>query len=485
MNDDILINVENVSKKFCRGLKQSLWYGMNDIFSELNPFKKNNLTIPFHLIGNSSSNTDYKQNDDLRNDEFWALKNISFKVRRGEMLGLIGQNGAGKSTLLKVLNGIFNPTGGRVTMKGRVQSLIELGAGFNSILSGKENVYINAAVLGIPKKIIDQALPRIIEFAGIEEFMDTPVLKYSSGMKARLGFAVITQLDPDVLLIDEVLAVGDVAFQEKCMRRMDALRQSNIAIIFVTHSLYQVEALCDTALWLEKGRVVQYGNAADVVRSYLDNQEQQAMREAQSEGVRYQGRVTEATKAYFHTRDEQKSEATMKAPSNLKELIEITLVELVDTSGKKRTEFPFLSDLTVKIHYNAVRRLYRPLFNLRFFYKKHSIFETSMLIDGHGPDWVEGLGSVECYIPHLPLTPGTYSISLFVRSGEGIADITTMRSVAQFRITDERLNQIPMRGPMALNHLRQGSPVYLPRIWRFYNGNELVFTLKSNYKEPT
>ena len=156
--------------------------------------------------------------------------------------------------------------------------------GFNPILSGRENVRINASVLGLRKSQIDRVLPDIVEFAGLEDFIDAPVQNYSSGMKARLGFAVVSQLEPDVLLIDEVLAVGDTAFQEKCMRRMDALRNSDKAIIFVTHSLYQVEALCDSALWLDRGTVREYGPAGDVVRSYLDDQEKQAMRDSADEG---------------------------------------------------------------------------------------------------------------------------------------------------------------------------------------------------------
>ena len=456
---DTLITVDNVSKKFCRSLKRSLWYGVEDLGAE--------------LISRSNWHRD------LRKQEFWALQDVSFSVRRGEMLGLIGQNGAGKSTLLKMLNGLIKPDRGQITMRGNVQGLIELGAGFNPILTGRENVFINASVLGIPKSKVDQAMPHIIEFAGINEFMDTPVRSYNSGMKARLGFAVISQLDPDVLLIDEVLAVGDTAFREKCMRRMDALRQSEKAIIFVTHSLYQVEALCNQALWLEKGHIVQYGNANDVVRAYLDNQERRAMAESQAEGVTYQGRETVATKAYFQARDDEKAKTTIPISMQTSELIQIHKVELADGLGQIRSEFPFQTDLTVRIHYKAIQQIYRPLFNLRFLNQGHGILEASMLIDGYGPEFIEGEGTVECRIPRLPLTPKVYDILLFVRSGEGIADITTMRTVARFRITDEQLHRVPMRGPMALNHLRQGSPVYVPRTWHFYNGPDHEMERKS------
>ena len=205
-----LVVCRGLSKRFCRNLKRSLVYGVRDIAAE--------------SVGRRSAL------GRLRQYEFWALDDVSFTVRRGEMLGLIGQNGSGKSTLLKMLNGLMKPDGGVLTMRGEVQALIELGAGFNPILSGRENVRINASVLGLTKAQIDRVLPSIVEFAGLENFIDAPVQNYSSGMKARLGFAVVSQLDPDVLLIDEVLAVGDTAFQEKCMRRMDALRKSDKAI---------------------------------------------------------------------------------------------------------------------------------------------------------------------------------------------------------------------------------------------------------------
>ena len=193
---DTLVKVENVGKKFCRGLKRSLWYGVKDICSE--------------LIGQDNVHKE------LRKDEFWAVKRVSFDLKRGECLGLIGKNGAGKSTLLKILNGIIKPDEGRVTMYGRIGALIELGAGFNPILTGRENIYNNAAVLGIPKRDVDHRFAEIVDFAEIDEFLDTPVQNYSSGMKVRLGFAVAAHLEPDGLMIDEVLAVGDLGFVIKC-----------------------------------------------------------------------------------------------------------------------------------------------------------------------------------------------------------------------------------------------------------------------------
>ena len=231
MDSDVLVKVEGVSKKFCRDLKRSLWYGVKDISSE--------------ILGISPSG-------ELRKKEFWAVNDVSFELRRGECLGLIGHNGAGKSTLLKMLNGLIKPDKGRITMKGRIGALIELGAGFNPILTGRENIYNNGAVLGFSKKEIDKKLEAIIDFAEIEEFIDTPVQNYSSGMKVRLGFAVAAQMEPDVLIIDEVLAVGDIEFKVKCLNRIYELLR-NTSVIFVSHSMPQIARVASSLLLMEKG----------------------------------------------------------------------------------------------------------------------------------------------------------------------------------------------------------------------------------------
>jgi lipopolysaccharide transport system ATP-binding protein len=189
---------------------------------------------------------------ELRPKEFWAVKDISFELRRGECLGLIGHNGAGKSTLLKILNGLINPDAGKVTIKGRVGALIELGAGFNPILSGRENIYNNGAILGFTRKEIDAKVEEIIDFAEIREFIDMPVQNYSSGMKVRLGFAVAAQMEPDVLIIDEVLAVGDMGFVVKCFKQIDSILP-NTAIVFVSHSMPMVSRICNQILLMDNG----------------------------------------------------------------------------------------------------------------------------------------------------------------------------------------------------------------------------------------
>jgi lipopolysaccharide transport system ATP-binding protein len=249
---DTLIKVAGVSKKFCRDLRQSLWYGLKD-------------------IGNELSGKRHGGNGELRPGEFWAIKDVSFELKRGECLGLIGRNGAGKTTLLRMLNGLIKPDQGRIEIRGRVGALIALGAGFNPILTGRENIYVNASVLGLSRREIDLKIDSIIDFAEIGDFIDAPVQSYSSGMQVRLGFSVASALEPDVLLLDEILAVGDAAFRGKCFKRIGEVFQ-RAAVIFVSHSEAQVNRICNSAIMLEAGHMRFCGATANTLRYYRDSQ---------------------------------------------------------------------------------------------------------------------------------------------------------------------------------------------------------------------
>jgi lipopolysaccharide transport system ATP-binding protein len=264
MSDEVLIRAEHVGKKFCRTLKRSLWYGVTDILEELAPWRRNG-----HDRAPDAAGLDEPHAPELRKGEFWALQDVSFELRRGECLGLIGHNGAGKSTLLKILNGLIKPDTGRIEMRGRVGALIELNAGFNPILTGRENVYNKGAVLGFTKREIDERFDEIIDFAEIGDFIDMPVQNYSSGMKVRLGFAVSAQMEPDILLVDEVLAVGDTAFRLKCMAAMSELLK-NTAVIFVSHSMPQIFRVCSEVMLLRNGRELYCGrNVGEGVAKYF------------------------------------------------------------------------------------------------------------------------------------------------------------------------------------------------------------------------
>ncbi|CAN5398872.1 hypothetical protein BH23BAC1_BH23BAC1_21090 [soil metagenome] len=250
MTDEVLVKVERVSKKFCKDLKTSLWYGLKDLGSE--------------LLGQVSGK-------ELRDKEFYAINDVSFELKRGECLGLMGHNGAGKSTLLKMLNGLIKPDAGKITMKGRTGALIELGAGFNPLLTGRENVYINGQVLGFAKKEIDQKFDAIVDFAEIHDFIDTPVQNYSSGMKVRLGFAIAAQMEPDILLVDEVLAVGDVGFRIKCYNEIYRIMKT-AGVIFVSHSMPQVGKVCTRGILLKDGQIrSNSSNTSEVIAEYYNS----------------------------------------------------------------------------------------------------------------------------------------------------------------------------------------------------------------------
>jgi lipopolysaccharide transport system ATP-binding protein len=246
--EDTLVRVENVSKKFCRDLKKSLWYGLKDLTVE--------------IMGQPNFNR-----KKLRPKEFWAIKDVSFELKRGECLGLIGRNGAGKTTILRMLNGLIKPDKGRIEMRGKTGALIALGAGFNPLLTGRENIYVNAAVLGLKKKELNRKFDEIVDFAELDDFIDAPVQSYSSGMTVRLGFAVATVMEPDILILDEVLAVGDASFRDKCYHRIASIRKQ-AAVIFVSHNMEQIARTATKALLLKKGASFEKNTVPDCIAHY-------------------------------------------------------------------------------------------------------------------------------------------------------------------------------------------------------------------------
>ncbi len=235
MNDDIAIKVSDVSKKFSRNIKSTLKYGFYDISRSI-----------FGMNVDSSK---------LRNDEFWAVNNVSFEVHKGEALGIIGHNGSGKSTILKMLNGIYMPDIGKIEINNKVGALIEVGAGFHPMLTGRENIYVNGAILGMTRKEIDKKFDDIVNFADIGDFLDSPVKNYSSGMYVRLGFSIASHSEPEVLLIDEILAVGDPKFQTKCLDHLSGLRKKGVTTVLVSHHMPKIGSFCDKVMMLSKGRM--------------------------------------------------------------------------------------------------------------------------------------------------------------------------------------------------------------------------------------
>lgn len=241
-----IIKIENIGKKYALGVREP-YYSLRDTIADF--FKGKNKP----------------------KDEFWALKNVSFEVQKGEVIGIIGRNGAGKSTLLKILSRITPPTEGKIEMRGRVASLLEVGTGFNPELTGRENIYLNGAILGMSKKEINEKFDQIVEFSEIGKFLDTPVKRYSSGMYVRLAFSVAAHLEPEILIIDEVLAVGDAAFQEKCLGKINEVSKGGRTVLFVSHNMVAVEKLCKKSIFLENGKIIARGDTGDIINQYLNN----------------------------------------------------------------------------------------------------------------------------------------------------------------------------------------------------------------------
>lgn len=321
----------------------------------------------------------------------WALRDFSFEVGPGEALGIIGPNGSGKTTTLKLLSRITYPTEGKVEVNGRSAALIELGAGFHPELSGRENIYLNGTILGLKRKEIDARFDEIVEFAGLERFIDTPVKRYSSGMYARLGFSVAVHVNPDVLLVDEVLAVGDMSFQNRCYDRMRQLRTGDRAIVFISHNLFAVRDLCTQAVFLSQGQVVAAGATDEVIQAYKNH----AVIEQQTDGARPGAAVT--------------MDQADDAP------IRITRVQYLDANGEPADSFQFGQRMLVRIGYEAHQPVQDPTFSLVFIRADGTVCEgTSTVLCEQQPGLVQGSGYFEFVIDALTLTPNLYTLEVAI-----------------------------------------------------------------------
>lgn len=259
---DVAIRVKNLSKRYRIGLKEEI---QDTFVGAMTAWLKSPLAN-FRRLRKLSS---FSENGHDPDDIIWALKDVSFEVKRGEVVGIIGRNGAGKSTLLKILSRITEPTNGRVELNGRVSSLLEVGTGFHPELTGRENVYLNGTVLGMSKVEVDRKFDEMVAFSGVEKFIDTPVKRYSSGMKVRLAFSVAAHLEPEILLVDEVLAVGDIGFQKKCLGKMEDVAEGGRTVLFVSHNMGMITTLCEKAILLREGRIDFISSAQQAVRRYL------------------------------------------------------------------------------------------------------------------------------------------------------------------------------------------------------------------------
>lgn len=382
---EVLVKVEGVSKKFCKNLKRSLVYGGSDIVKG------------FCGIERSS---------DLRKDEFWALNDVSFEVRRGECIGLIGHNGAGKSTLLKLLNGLILPDKGTIEMRGKVGALIELGAGFSPMQTGRENVYNNGAVLGFTKEEIDSNFDKIVEFAELKDFIDTPVQNYSSGMKVRLGFSVAAQMKPDILLIDEVLAVGDMGFVLKCFKLIDTILP-NTALIFVSHSMQMVGRISSQIVLLNKGQ------------------------------AKYQGPdVARGIDAYY---------SLFKSADNPDKVFDDQSLELLESRMEDKAlkdgyyDVKWNESVTVEFRLRALKKIMRPTIYLAFYDNRNRGVAEAMTIAGASGAELQEQEIFTCKVRlnNVCLTQGLYSVTFTASAAVSKEPMLKMHKALKIHLSDD------------------------------------------------
>jgi ABC-type polysaccharide/polyol phosphate transport system ATPase subunit len=339
---------------------------------------------------------------------FAALKDVSFTVPRGETWGLIGRNGSGKSTLLKLIAGIYKPDGGTLKINGRVSALIELGAGFHPEFSGRENVFVNASILGLSKKRIQERFDEIVSFAELWDFIDAPVRTYSSGMFMRLGFSVAVHADPDILLVDEVLAVGDEAFGHKCQARLESFKKEGKTILMVTHSLSEIRKWCDGAVWIDEGRIRMIGKPTRVVDEYLT-----VVAERENETALQAGEAKEA-------REAGESPATQSKNRWGDRSVEINKVRLIGSDGAARKVFSHGQPMSVEIDYKAQEAVAEPVFGVAIYKKDGGMcYGTNTYIEEIRIQSVQGLGNLAFQIGRIDLVDGSYTLSVAAHAKDG------------------------------------------------------------------
>lgn len=402
---DTVIKVEGLSKRYRLGQYVGGAYqyrALRDVLTEAMyaPFRRLRARIKQRAVGNRPITMSHEPSTPPplhpSTNFIWALKDVSFEVKQGEVVGIIGRNGAGKTTLLKVLSRITEPTEGRAEIKGRIGSLLEVGTGFHPELTGRENIYLSGAILGMTKKEIDQKFDEIVDFSGIEKFIDTPVKRYSSGMWVRLGFAVAAHLEPEILLVDEVLAVGDVAFQKKCLGKMEAVSKEGRTVLFVSHNMAAIQGLCSKCYLLDNGRLVTEGSPREVIEKYLSN-------------------LLQVVPISLSNRADRKGSGKIK-------FIEVSIV---DAKGQPIDYALSGQDIAIAISYRSQDG--KPLSQLDVhvtFYTVLSQFMFNCSSEGSGYSFetLPPQGWVICHIPELPLAPGRYVFNLFATIGGMIAD---------------------------------------------------------------
>lgn len=378
MKQENAIEVRNLKKKF------KVYYDKGNSLKERILFKNRN-----------------------RYEERWVLNGISFDVKKGEAIGLIGHNGCGKSTTLKLLNRIIYPNGGSIEMKGRVSSLIELGAGFHPDMSGRENIYINASIFGLTKKEIDERIDDIIAFSELEDYMDNPVRTYSSGMYMRLAFAVAINVDADILLIDEILAVGDANFQAKCFNKLREIKGNGVTIVIVSHSLGQIEQICDRSIWLDKGLIKKEGRPLEVHLDYMD----------------YMGQKRQEIISENKTEKREEKKVTVKAKNNNRwgnKKAEIQNISMRNLQNEKREVLKTGEEIVIQVDYSLKEIVEDAVFGIGIFrIDGLQCYGTNTRIDQVEKFNLENSGVLELKLK-VSLIPGEYFLDIAIEEEQGV-----------------------------------------------------------------
>ena len=380
-SSSIAISVENVSKKF-------------RIYHEKNQYLKSTL-----LSGKRA-----------RYEDFWAVNDVSFEVPGGSTFGIIGSNGSGKSTLLKCIAGILQPEKGSIVTHGRTAALLELGSGFHPDLSGRENVYLNGALLGLTRRELERRFDEIVDFAGLDEFIDTPVKNYSSGMAVRLGFAIAINVNPDILIIDEVLAVGDASFQQKCYQKIESFRRDGKTILFVSHGLGDVTTLCSQVLWMEKGRARAIGRSIDLVSDYLGTSHNAVHKTNETSSERW------GTNEYS-----------------------VESVEVLNHDGSLTDVVHTGRSMTIRIHYKKNVAITDVIAGLRITHLHGTqVFATNSRRRDAFLGEFGDRGHVDLQIPRVPMLAGTYQISVDLSDSSELSTYDHWGQCATFDVLQDR-----------------------------------------------
>lgn len=431
------VRVENISKRYIIKHKSHASY------PTMRDFMYEKATAIFKKKNNITANT---------TEDFWALRDVSFEINKGDKVGIIGKNGAGKSTLLKILSRITEPTNGKISIKGRVASLLEVGTGFHPELTGRENIFLNGAILGMRKAEIASRFDEIVAFSGVEKFLDTPVKRYSSGMYVRLAFAVAAHLETEILIVDEVLAVGDADFQKKCLGKMqDVSKQDGRTILFVSHNMGAINSICNNAILLKGGSVQQMGDTETI------------------------------TGLYFSGDDAGKGEFVI-GKGSMNEKVIIEKITLRDAMGNVQSNFQFAGNIEVEAELNSLYDIDKPYIWIAIKSYRGPITAASGLIDGYRPgSFSKGKNVIKCTFLNVPLLPGQYILSMGIRSGDGNSLITDTKDIGVFNITTI-LNGTSLNHALADRISADSLSPIIPYQWEFNDGKKYTFDIKTYIK---